>query len=383
MNKIKWIIILASTLLLTGCWDSVEIDDRNVILEVAIDKNQEINPEQSIIDQKPYEVTYTIPDMAKVSGQDSIGENVKSTVTIKSATIAKSVDEAESKLENTVTFSHTKCIVIGGELLQDRQLLKSALDSVLRDMQVGRNTVILATKDKAEDLAKAENEQNPILGLYIMNYYDNGERHVGSAKQQTIGQALKELQETGITTIPLISKGQNDLFRIGGAALIKDYELVEWLSEEEVRGQLLVEGKVRNVPVVVDYKNNYLTYTVEKEKSKIVFKQEGNELRGRIETEVNGSISECVILEDRGMFQEQEIAEITALIEEKIAQQIDNTVNRSKALNTDFLNIGLELYRKEPKAWKVYADTWNDKGYHDFPIDIEVTVRIKNTGTLE
>ena len=115
-SKIKWLAIFLLPIFLTGCWDSVEINERNVVLEIAIDKNQDIDKSEPISKQEDYEITYTIPDMKKLSGEDSLAEDVKSSIVTKSPTIEVSVDEVESKSQNTISFSHTQAVILGEEL---------------------------------------------------------------------------------------------------------------------------------------------------------------------------------------------------------------------------------------------------------------------------
>ena len=49
----------------------------------------------------------------------------------------------------------------------------------------------------------------------------------------------------------------------------------------------------------------------------------------------------------------------------------------------DFLNIGLEMYRKHPSEWDKYKEEWDVSGYKAIPIEIIPTVTIHNTGALK
>lgn len=386
-NKRRWlpslIAILSMPLLLTGCWDSVEINERNVVLEVAIDKNQDVDLSQLINKRDSYQITYTIPDIGKLSGEDSLAEDVKSSVITTSPTIETSVDEVESKSQNTITFSHTQAIVLGEEILKDSSLFRGAVDGLMRNMQISRNTNILATRGEAGKLTQSKNAQNPILGLYVMKYFNNSERPVSYAKEQMAGNMIKELQDTNITTIPVVSIDEKSNIEIGGAALIKDYKLVEFIGKDVVRGQLFVEGKINQVPIVIEYQGNPLTYIVDKERSKITFEDSGNGLIGNIEIITEGNITEYISTNTKNIFSMEDINQITILLQEEIQHQVMVAVNKSKELNIDFLNIGLQLYRKHPKQWQEYAPTWEEQGYKGFPIEVKITPTIKNTGVME
>ena len=382
-NKILLgIIISLSSLMLTGCWDNVEINERHVVLEVGIDKGKEVNLEENIQDRGYYEVTYMIPDIGKLSGENSLAENVKTAIVAKSPTISKSVDDIESKTQNTLSFTHTKALIFGEELIKDKKLFRAAVDSLIRNKQISRGTNILVVQGSAGDIVQSDNYQNPMIGLYIMKYFNNTERGTSHAKQQVLGNLVKEMQNTNITTIPEIEMNEEGTLKIDGAAVIKDYELVGWLDEDEVRGELFIDGRIYKVPIVVEYEGEYLTYEIEQQKRTIDFKDENN-LKVIIEIVVQGNITEYNSSRNQYVFDEKKIEEISNIIEEQINRQIQKTIDKSRNINTDFLNIGLELYRKHPKLWEKYKENWDIDGYKNLPIHVDTQVVIQNTGAIE
>jgi Ger(x)C family germination protein len=274
-------------------------------------------------------------------------------------------------------------LILGKGILEDKDLFKSAVDSLLRDMKIGRSVMVLATKEKAGDLTQTENSQNPIVGLYVMKYFNNKERPVSYAKGQLLGNLIKEIQDTDVSTLPIIKSDEEGIMEISGAALIKDYEFVTWLDKDEVRGELFIEGNIRQVPIVVDYKGEYLTYFIKEQESKLKFKKDGGTWSCDIDVDVKGDITEYLSSEDKNIFNEESIKEITKLLEKEITRQMDVTLEKSKQLGIDFLGVGLEMYRKHPKEWKNYKETWHEGAYKALPIQLNTTVDIQNTGTLQ
>ena len=373
-----FIIIVGSTLL-TGCWDSVEINRRHVVLEVAIDKNKEEGTDN------PYEITYTIPNIAKLTGRNSIAEDIKTSVVTKSKTIGGSIDEVDHRTQNTVSFAHTKAIILGKEILEDRELLEGALDGLMRNMQVARGTMILVSEGNAKDITQNSVGQNPMMGIYIMKYFNNPERSVSYAKQQSIGNIIKEIDNSNVTTIPVI-KNKDDKVIIQGAAVVKDYKLVNWLSKEQVKGELMVAGKVREAPIIVSYRDHDLTYNIDNQSSKISFKPidgSSDQVEAVIEVEVTGGIVEYSLFEGNVIFEENSMKEINELIQQEIKKEIMQTVDYAKGINVDFLNIGLQMYRNKPDIWESYKDNWEQEGFKNIPVRVKSEVIINNTGALK
>lgn len=382
-------ICLITSMILTGCWDSTEVNNRSIILELAIDKNNDYsyNPDKLIDDQNIYTISYTIPDFGKLSGNESLAKDVENNIEIQAPTISSSIDDLETKNKNSVSFSHVKAILLGESLLKDEALFKRTLDSLVRDMLIARNVPLIAVNGQAKETTKVENPQQPILGLYIMDYFDNNERAISFFKKQLMGNYIREMDDTGISTLPVFHleevEGEKGIVDISGAALIKDYTLVDYLTKEEVRSQLFIEGKIKKSPVVIAYNDTFLTYNIKREKCKLKFNEGPQGIECLIQIEVEGSISEYLSEGRSKLTKNQTIEEVKNLIAQEIIKQINVGLEKSKSLNVDYFGIGQALYRQKPKLWNKYKDSWNTTTYKNIPISIGVDVGIQSTGLEE
>ncbi|OON97417.1 MAG: hypothetical protein ATN36_03440 [Epulopiscium sp. Nele67-Bin005] len=430
MKQFKWLpLLLMTPIFLSGCWDSVEINNRSIILEFAIDKNTDEIPEDTPIDQRPtFNVTYSIPDMAKLSGTESLAKDTKTNVTVQAPTIATSIDDLQTRTRNTVTFSHVKAILMGEELLKDPKLLEEVLDAITRERLIARNVPLLAVRGEASSIQGAKNEQQPIIGLYIMNYFNNKERPVNYFKSELLGNFLKNMKETGIATIPIFklisddgteiesteekldSDGENNQsneqpaeqkvegatdgeeqtetsqsaeFEISGGAVIKDYKLIDYITKEEVRGQLLVQGEVKNSPVVISYKDRLLTYLIKKTNSNVTFEEKNGVLTCFIDIKVHGNVIEYVSNHLQNVSNIDVLNELEILISGEVYKQAHVGIDRAKDMNVDFLGLGLQMYRHQPELWEYYEHNWNAIGFANVKIVVDVDVEIENTGLLQ
>ena len=371
------IVLIISTLMFTGCWDSTELNDRHVVLEMAFDKAESTNNDDT---EDYYEITYTIPDIKKLSGEESLAEDVKTAVSSVTPTVLKSIDQTEAKLQDTLTFSHVKAILFGEELLREPKLFENAINSLTRNIEFSRGTSILAVQGKANKITQGDNYQNPILGLYIMKYFNNTDKGQGNVKHQSLGNLIREVQDTGVTTMPIIANTEENEVKIGGAAVIKDYQLAGWLTENEVIGMNLVNGDVNKMPVVVQYKGEYLTYTIDNKRVKIKFNNK-NEFEATVHIVVRGNIIEGLSVMNNQILNKQDINEIEKVLSNKLTNQIEAALEKERQMDADFLEIMLELYRQNPKVWNQY----NEQGLtlNDIKIDFEVETVIENTGIID
>lgn len=382
-------MLLMTSFMLTGCWDSTEVNNRSIILELAIDKNDTFSydPNKLMDDQNIYTISYTIPDFGKLSGNESLAKDVENTIEVGAPTIGSSIDDLEIKNKNSVSFSHVKAIMLGESLLKDRELFRRTVDSLSRDMLIARNVPLIAVNGEARLTTAVENPEQPILGLYIMDYFNNSERATSFFKKQLVGNYIREMDDTGVSTLPVFHleevEGEKGTVDISGAALIKDHELVDYLTKEEVRSQLFVEGKVKNSPVVVPYNDTLLTYNIKREKSKLKFNEGAQGIECLIQIEVEGNISEYLSEGRPKLTKTETMKEVKNLIAQEIVKQINVGLDKSKEINVDYLGIGQALYRQKPKLWNQYEDSWMTTTYKDMPISIGVDVAVQSTGLEE
>lgn len=388
------LLIGLSCLTLTGCWDSTEVNNRSIILELAVDKNTDYAYDTTkLIDDQPiYDIYYAIPDYGKLSGTNTLATNVEANIEVQAPTIGASIDDLETKNKNSVSFSHVKALLLGEELLKDPELFKRAVDSVSRDMLIARNVPLLAVNGDAKLITKVESEEQPILGLYIMDYFNNGERASSFFKKQLVGNYIREMDDTGVSTLPLFHTEKIDTtdpesksteIDISGAAVIHDYELVGYLTKEEVRSQLYIEGQIKNTPVVISDEGTLLSYTVKRQQSKLKFGETETGPWCLIEIEVEGNISEYLSEEESKLISPEGLEEVKQAIANEIIKQINVGINKSKEMNMDFLGIGEAFYRQHPKMWMKYQPTWLSTSYRNLPISIGVDVSIQSTGISE
>ncbi len=248
-----------------------------------------------------------------------------------------------------------------------------------------------------------------------MNYFNNRERPQTYFKSQLLGNFIRDMEDTGIATLPIfhLPDGANSLiekpdenaksdaadsigtgssteqeanstgYDISGAAIIKDYKLVEYVDKEVVRGQLIVDGDVKNAPVVIEYNGSPLTYILQRASSRKKFMLVDGQMSLVIELDVDGDIAEYVSDGVNNIFNERSMEDIKRLLEGEVMRQAFVAIDKSRELNVDFMHIGQAMYRKDPDLWENYETTWNTNGFQNFPIWLNVEVNIDNTGIIQ
>ena len=378
MKKNKTIIILQlliPMIICSSCWDGIEINRRSVIFSLGIDKNMSQDNNPDIDSPKRYSITYAIPDMAKVSGDESISEEVVTAETAESTTFLTSIEEVQTRTRDTINFGHTKAILLGSDLLKDPIMMKEIIDSLERNMLFTRSTPLFAVRGRAEEVIDVDNKQYPMIGLYIMNYVNNKERAVSRYKEALLGNTIRELRENNTAIIPIIGIIEDSKIEIQGGALLKDFQLVTWFSPEEVRGILWAEGKVKGASIPIPVGDSYLSYTVRKQDSKITFTKDGDEIYCNIDIINEGEIGEYYINSNNSLSKDSNIKEIEKEVSGKIKSEVDHLIAQTKSYDTDIIGLETELYRQHPK--------WQARPYKDIQVNVTVDTKIRRIGIIE
>lgn len=215
MKTLKLMLVLIVCLLFTGCWDKKELEDRSFVMTFGFDRDA---------------VTLAFPNFSEE-------EKDKLVKTAKAESISKAVKIIDGELAQDVDFSQAKACVLGKELLKDKDKFKEVLEYLEQNSDVNQKLVMLATDNESEEILRAKTKSSDMVGSFAAEFFNNNVKNLSYTVEKDFKDIKNELLSTGNTLIPKIYI-QDDEVKIGGAAIISDYELKEMLDDNEVRGYL-------------------------------------------------------------------------------------------------------------------------------------------------
>lgn len=238
MKNIKIIlIVIATSLLSTACWDSAEINKREYLFAVGIDKNTE-------------NLTFTseIPKINEGS------EEQRLVYTKDSVNFADFYSTSYLHSEKAISDRLMQVIVLGEDVARDPEILKKLFDEIQRSPQMNRRVKICIAKGKAEDIIKTEIPSNPIVGRFLSEMLIKLKRE-SYQDVYTFDEAILHLGQTGNAMIPVVEINEKSL-KVERAAIVKEYELIGFLEPMEVETIMLLlnpdRANIRNINITVD-----------------------------------------------------------------------------------------------------------------------------------
>ena len=147
----KKIILIITALFLTGCWDSAEINEREYIFAVGIDKGKSENLIFSA----------EIPKINEGSEEERI------IYIEESINLSNFYNDCFVRSEKVISDRLMQVIVIGESIAEDSETFKRIFDEIQRSPQINRRVKIAVAKGDAKDIIETEIPSNPIIGRYL------------------------------------------------------------------------------------------------------------------------------------------------------------------------------------------------------------------------
>lgn len=385
--KYKFIFLaIILNILLIGCEAQSELNRVGIVVAVAIDKgenedivftSQVIRPGALVKDRASKEAAVEL-----VSGEG--------------LTIFEAIRNATQIFDRINYYAHTKVIVIDEEIAQKGIL--SYLDFFVRGKELRGYTWICIAKDsKARDIIGTKEGIANIEGIYLKDIIENQKFHNKGVMTSVIDfyRTVTREGEHPVLGVLQIDKTTNyeteekesdvsDIVKLSETAVFNNDKLIGYLNEEETKGYNWISGKVDNASMILPsliQKDEYVSIEVEKRKSKIRPKVDGDNISFEISVKVDATLveeqSQADIMYPKDML--DYLDKIKKEANKKIEEEINKTIYvAQKDLESDIFGFGNELYKKNPKKWKEVKSSWESI----FPyVETKVNVNIDIIGT--
>lgn len=366
MKNIKILFItLITSLILTGCWDSVEINKREYLYALGIDKNSD-----------NLAFTAEIPKINEGS------EEQRLTYSKESADFAEFYAISYLHSEKSISDRLMQVIVLGEDVVRESESVKRIFDEIQRSPQINRRVKICIAKGKAQDIINTEIPGSPIVGRFLSNM-------LIKLKQEnyqdiyTFDEAILDIGKTGNAMIPVVEVNDKSL-KIERAGVIKEYELKGFLEPEEVATVMVLlnpeKAKIPNININVEGTNISLG-VVDLSMTKD-FKLNNDKLTAdyyvTMYIYINSFITGSNKLEDQSYLNKikEEARKRFLTVAEKTVDKLQNTYG------TDILKIKDNLYKYHKQDYEKIMDRY-DEVFKAADINIHLDLQIKSTGLVK
>ena len=231
MKKILAFLIIFSTLFLTSCFDSKEVDNMVYVVAIGTDKEDD--------GQYSYTFQYALPlNISKGSSGD--GEPLQCE-TVTDTNIYSAIDSMSRIISKEIILSHLKLIAFSQDIAFDG--LEKFKPEILSDIEILPSACVVITQGTAEDYLK--NVSSP-LELNPAKYYNFAYDEKNSPFIEAF--YLKSFFEKSDYVIPLVY-AQDKKADTDGGIVFKDHKQISYLTADEIPYFKLLSGTLNSFTI--------------------------------------------------------------------------------------------------------------------------------------
>ncbi|KRF31764.1 Ger(x)C family spore germination protein [Paenibacillus sp. Soil787] len=398
----KWIsrnlVILLLLPMLTGCWDRLEIEDRAVVLAIAIDEakpeeaNESSNATQILKDPKSKKGLIRITVQIAVPGRIPLGTGgtgggpsgqkpvwVLSSV---GTTINDSLMNLQQQLADRLFLGHLRVIVVSEVMA--RKGIENEKDFFRRQPQVRRTVWMVVSKGKASDIMRATPQLERVPTLYLVATLDHA-KEMGKLPNNFLGVFFSASSAKGQEgSLPYLDLKKESNIEIAGLAYFKG-DKMEGITTPLQIGHFMAMKQINPGGYSV------ITHIPGSETS-VIF--QSTHRKARITTEIiNGKIHAKVVSQIEGDLREKSDENLTITKEtiKKLEQAIEKDgkigfeklIHQTQKEGCDIFGFGEDVRAFHPWYWNKEIKTkkkWEEM-YKEMSVEVSLHINIRRIGT--
>ena len=367
-------------LLISGCWDSTEVNDLAVITTVGLDLAEDRQLELSV------KIYLTSPAASQQSGggmsEPGGGDSGKSVVRwAKGVNMADAASKLQKLITRKVFWGQAEAFIFGERLA--REGLTEPMDYLIRHPTPRERANVFVSESTAKEVL--------LLDPPIERSVADALREM--AKSQTgLNITMKELAQmmagkSKAAVIPIVKiqpkqENQEPFVFVQGTAILKNGKMVGLMDDDVTRGVMWLRNEVKRATVTVTPKNTqgYVSVQMLRSRTRLIPQIQGDDWSITVRIEALDEIIQNTTDLDLSVPKHLE------QLEKALGDDINHRMNMAlaqaqKKMKADIFQFADEFYRKYPKEWGKNKDRW-DEIFPNVDVRLETNVKIARPGLV-
>ena len=379
--------VLCLSVLLTGCWDLIEIEQYFFISTMGIDvykgeahvvdEAEKESEENRLTEKDRFIITYVSPDLRAI-GKNATSENPRIIMASVSNNPYETTKELATRTNRNFTFRHTKVVLLGEEVARNREYMIEIFDNLGRHEQLSRKLNVLVAKGTAKEIINIEAPYEPVTG-YLINQIMSKKQGSSRYNDMVLEEILTELYFSGNVLIPRAIAGGGEV-KVAGSGIIKNYELIGWLGEIENISAMFLMDRVNTAVLNIEHENAILPYVITNSRTKPRVTVEDGKIRYTVNIDTDGYIQQYKIEAEEKLTEQKTISHIEQKLEDVLAKQVRSTFEKlQKEFKVDVLGVGRYISKHNPKLWEEVKDDWEEI-FTNIEFEVHVDAKLRRIG---
>ncbi|MFI3207382.1 MAG: Ger(x)C family spore germination C-terminal domain-containing protein [Clostridia bacterium] len=249
--------------------------------------------------------------------------------------------------------------------------LDKSLDFFVRYFKAKPVIRLFVTDGTASDILNAKKDDKLISSDVIVDSTDNSENSGKSVSATVMSFVADSKSESKSSVLPMISL-QDESYKCLETAMFYDYELVDFLSEEQTNAYLTLSGNLQNASMVIEGENGEKVTTEIAVSSADINSKDGENF------EINIEIKAVLVA-----IPFENTTESYEYLETKISEEISLLANdlltKITENSCDILGFSNYLYKSNSTLWKEKAETFANN-FNKITTSVNIKTSFVKTG---
>lgn len=393
------VLLASATVLLTGCWDRLEIEERAVVLGIGIDtaRAESMKEEAEIAHLKgafpaPAGTMIKLTAQVAVPGRIPLGPGeggggaggAQKPVWVLSV-VGHTLDDAISNLQQQIAgrlfFGHLRVIVLSKDIAQKD--LSNINDNLRRNPDVRRTNWMVVSEGRADELMKMSPQLERVPSIYLLATMDRAVQ-MGKLPNAFVGTFWTAGSAVGMEPfLPYVKLVGTGGLQISGIAFFRGESMVGHTEPLEIGAYMGIKGLKSggyNVVTKIPGSETSVMYNVTHRKSRIDVAIKNGRPQFKVKVHNEGNLREKT--GEVPKLQTEVITQIEKELSEEGYKGYKNLIKKTQEKSSDIFGFGEYVRAKEPKYWNEHIkteDNWR-KMYKDVEIQVQTQFSIRRIG---
>lgn len=367
-----------SCFLLTGCWSSIEVNERIFVSGLFVDLAPDNEVELTIASLLPNRMG----SQSLQSAQST--EPPYAVITKKGPSLSIALKKIQKDLTRTISWGHTRIVVIGDRYA--RQGITPLLEWINRQPTLRLKTFVLVAPGKAKDIPTSTPiyEQSP---PEVLREFAN-QNFILSTSIREVLMGYLGGQDTAITSLTfqkekmVSEKGKKSPW-IGnnGAAIFKKNRLVGKITPEQAEMFAWVKNTLVNPTMLIYHGKNRQKINLEFQQTKATIRPVLHHDQVVFRIQLKGVVSLLAADTQENLLNSKVLHQIRKEVQDSLRQRLLSGLRQTQHLESDALQLGSYLEWWHPKRWQQIKPYWRKYYREKVSFVIEPDIFIRHYGS--
>ena len=377
MKKIKLIIVITLSFVLSGCWNYRELNDLSITTGLSFD-----------IKDNNYIVSYMTVNPSKDESESNSSENSTTIYKGEGDSISSAYNNLNSKNPKIPYIGHLDVVIISEDLA--RKGVMDTIDFLMRMPESRKQFYIILSKGTdatsiLETLAPLESFSSENISKSIISSHINHSAIFVEQYNNFVSNLLDEGKSPILSGVEIDNyiddqkSSQNSKIKIDTIGIFKDDTLLGWANEEQTTGIKILNNNAESVLLESTCDNKKMASTLNNIKSNMKITYNDKYPKINVDIYADGALTQINCSKD--LSDKEIINELETEFENKLKKIIDNSISLvQKKYKTDIFGYGNYIYKNYYKKWNTIKDIWDEEVFPQLDIEVSTNINLESTG---